>query len=139
MSNLEHDFNGIAGSRKKGKYLLPFSLRLTFEERARLERDAVGMSLGAYIRLRLFGENAAPRKTRGRQPVKDHEALGRVLGALGGSRLSQNLNQLAKAVNTGSLPVTPETERDLREACASVALLRADLMRALGASAGGER
>ena len=64
--------------------------------------------------------------------------MGRVLGALGGSRLSQNLNQLARAVNTGSLPVTPETERDLKEACAAVALIRAELMRALGASAGGE-
>ena len=78
------------------------------------------------------------RKTRGRQPVKDHEALGRVLGALGESRLSQDLNQLAKAVNTGSSPVMRETERDLIEACAAVALIRAELMRALGASTGGE-
>ena len=46
------------------------------------------MSLGAYIRERLFGEDAAPRKTRGKFPVKDHEALGRVLAALGSSRLS---------------------------------------------------
>lgn len=138
MSNLEHEFRNIAGVSPKGKPPAPFSLRLTFEERARLERDAAGMSLGAYIRGRLFGEAVAPRKTRGKVPVKDHAALGRVLGALGGSRLSQNLNQLARAVNTGSLPVTPETERDLREACATVAQLRAELMRALGASAGGE-
>jgi hypothetical protein len=96
------------------------------------------MSLGAYIRGRLFGEDANPRKTRGRQPVKDHQALGRVLASLGASRLSQNLNQLARAVNTGSLPVTPETERDLKEACLAVAAVRAELMRALGASAGGE-
>lgn len=136
MSRKENDFNAVAAAKPRA--LVPFSLRLTFEERALLERDAVGMSLGAYIQMRLFGENAAPRKTRGKTPVKDHEALGRVLGALGGSRLSQNLNQLAKAVNTGSLPVTPETEHDLKEACASVALIRAELMRALGASAGGE-
>ena len=31
----------------------PFSLRLTFEERAKLERDAAGMALGAYMRSRL--------------------------------------------------------------------------------------
>ena len=135
MPTSGNDFNAVAAAKPRA--LVPFSLRLTFEERARLEREALGMSLGAYIRLRLFGENVAPRKTRGRQPVKDHEALGRVLGALGGSRLSQNLNQLAKAVNTGSLPVTPETERDLREACAAVALIRAELMRALGVSTGG--
>jgi hypothetical protein len=136
MSRPENDFNSVAAAIPRTP--APFSLRLTFEERARLERDAAGMSLGAYVRVRLFGEQVVPRKTRGKTPVKDHEALGRVLGALGGSRLSQNLNQLAKAVNTGSLPVTPETERDLREACAAVGLIRAELMRALGASAGGE-
>lgn len=42
------------------------------------------------------------------------------------------LNQLAKAVNTGSLPVSPETESDLIEACREVQALRADLLRALG-------
>lgn len=136
MPTSGNEFNAVAADKPRTP--APFSLRLTFEERARLERDAAGMSLGAYIRGRLFGENANPRKTRGKTPVKDHEALGRVLGALGGSRLSQNLNQLARAVNTGSLPVTPETERDLLEACAAVALIRADLMRALGACAGGE-
>lgn len=136
MPTSGNEFNAVAKGRAKTP--APFSLRLTFEERARLERDAAGMSLGAYIRRRLFGAEANPRKTRGKTPVKDHEALGRVLGVLGGSRLSQNLNQLAKAVNTGSLPVTPETERDLSEACAAVALIRAELMRALGASAGGE-
>jgi hypothetical protein len=71
-------------------------------------------------------------------PVKDHEALGRVLGALGGSRLSSNLNQLAKAVNTGSLPATPDTEKELREACKAVTAMRDELMRALGHNPGAE-
>jgi len=44
-------------------------------------------------------------KGRGNSPVKGKEALGRVMGVLGALRLSANLNQLAKAVNTGSLPV----------------------------------
>jgi hypothetical protein len=59
----------------------PFSLRLTFEERAKLERDAAGMALGAYIRSRLLDpETVAPRK-RGKFPVKDHQALAQLLGA----------------------------------------------------------
>lgn len=110
----------------------PFSLRLSFDERARLEQDASGMALGAYIRDRLFGDDAAPRQTRGHFPVRDYAALGRVLAALGQSRLSNNLNQLAKAVNTGSLPVTPETEADLRQACKDVQAMRRDLLIALG-------
>jgi hypothetical protein len=115
----------------------PFSLRLTFEERTQLEKKAAGMALGAYIRDRLLGEDAAPRRSRGKFPVKDYEALGRVLATLGQSRLSSNLNQLARAANTGSLPVSPDTEEALKEACAEVAALRADLLRALGSQEGG--
>lgn len=141
MTTLNHNFNNLAGSSLPGepapespasKKPTPFSLRLSFEERARLEQDASGMALGAYIRDRLFGEDAAPRQTRGHFPVKDYAALGRVLAALGQSRLSSNLNQLAKAVNTGSLPVTPETEKELRQACKDVQAMRRDLLIALG-------
>ena len=135
MTTLRHKFHKSAIA-KALKYPPPFSIRFTFEERARLDVERGNRPLSAYIRERLFGDDAAPRKRRGNSPVKDTEALGRVLGALGQSRLSSNLNQLAKAVNTGSLPVTPETEADLKEACREVADLRADLLRALGKSPG---
>jgi hypothetical protein len=59
------------------------------------------------------------------------------MGALGQSRLSANLNQLTKAVNTGSLPVTPDTEAELIEACREVSEIRDALMRALGKMPGG--
>lgn len=95
---------------KRSKYPPPFSLRLTFEERAALEKAAAGMPLGAYIRSRLFDGRIPQRRTRGKFPVKDHAALGQVLGQLGKSRPANNLNQLARAANTGSLPVTPDTE-----------------------------
>ncbi|MFP7675139.1 plasmid mobilization protein [Marivita sp. S0852] len=128
------DFNKIAAEEvvAEKKYPPPFSLRLTHEERARLEAEAGDLSLSAYIRECLFGEEASPRKASGKRPVEDKEALGRVMGALGNSRLSSNLNQLAKAVNTGSLPVTPETEAELVEACEGIAQIRADLLKALG-------
>lgn len=122
---------------REDAYPTPFSLRLTFEERAALEKKAAGMALGAYIRERLLGEDAAPRRTRGKFPVKDHQALGRVLATLGQSRLSSNLNQLARAANTGSLPVSPDTEEALQAACAEVAALRAELLRALGSRGAG--
>lgn len=137
MSTLRHNFNDIGGRKsaskaEEPKYPPPFSIRFTFEERARLDAERGRSSLAVHIRERLFGDDATPRKKPGNSPVKDAEALGRVLGALGGSRLSNNLNQLAKAANTGSLPVTPETEADLIEACREVKALRADLLRALG-------
>ena len=133
MSTLGRNFNKIANPEaKKADYPPPFSIRFTFEERARLDAERGDKSLAAYIRERLFGANAAPRKKRGNSPVQDKEALGRMAGALGQSRLSQNMNQLAKAVNTGSLPVTPETEAEIKEACRDIAEMRAELMAALG-------
>lgn len=139
MTNSRHKFNEIASPKaKKADYPPPFSLRLTYEERARLDAERGDNSLAAYIRERLFGDDAAPRKKRGNSPVQDKEALGRVAGALGQSRLSQNMNQLAKAVNTGSLPVTPETEAEIKEACREISELRTALLAALGKAPGSE-
>lgn len=113
----------------------PFSLRLTFEERAKLERDAAGMALGAYIRSRLLDpETVAPRK-RGKFPVKDHQALAQLLGLLGQSRLANNVNQLARAANTGSLAVTPDTEEALMSATADIQQMRQLLIQALDVDA----
>ncbi len=120
----------MADDRKK--YPPPFSLRLTFEERAILERAAGNMPIGAYVRSRLFDGAVPLRRARGKRPVKDQRALGQVLGELGKSRLANNLNQLARAANTGSLPVTPETEKALREACGDVREMRDALICALG-------
>lgn len=114
----------------------PFSLRLTFEERSKLEAAANGLPLGAYIKAALFDGDLAKVRRRNTNPTQDSEALGRVLGALGQSRLSSNLNQLARAVNTGTLPVHPETETALIEACAEVAAMRQDLLQALGKKEG---
>ena len=141
MSTLDHNFNEI-GSRnaqtgsEEPKYPPPYSIRFTFEERARLDAERGRKALSGHIRERLFGGDVSPRRKPGNSPIKDAEALGRVLGALGASRLSSNLNQLAKAVNKGSLPVTPETEEELAEACREVRALRDDLLRALGKAPG---
>ena len=93
------------------------------------------MSLGAYIRSKLLDEDDVAHRNiyrrKHKAPIKDHQALGHVLGELGKSRLSNNLNQLAKAVNTGSLPVTPDTEKAIRDACSSVHDMRTLLMMAL--------
>ncbi|MCW2248052.1 hypothetical protein M2352_003686 [Azospirillum fermentarium] len=123
-----------AGAKRKqrGKTPAPFSLRLTFEERAALAVAAGAEPLGCYIRRRILGDDVTYSRRHRRAPVQDHEALGRVLGALGQSKLASNLNQLAKAVNTGTLEVTPDSEQAIRDACADVQRMRAELLRALG-------
>ncbi|WP_220116682.1 MobC family plasmid mobilization relaxosome protein [Brevundimonas vesicularis] len=109
----------------------PVSLRMTFEEKMRLDREAAGMSLAAYIRWRLFDPDNPPPKSRGKHPVKDHQALSQLLALLGQSRLANNMNQLARAANSGSLPFTPETERLLTEAASDIAEMRKLLLDAL--------
>jgi len=117
---------------KSNNQLSPFSLRLTFEERARLEKEAAGLSLGAYIRSRLFDSDAPKRRTRGKYPVKDHKELGKLLGELGKSCIANNINQLAKAVNSGSLEVSPDTEQAIHKSCGDIRWIRNALIAALG-------
>ena len=112
----------------------PFSLRLTFEERARLNDEAGDMTLSDYVRSKLFqGGYTPPRKPKRRRksPVKDHASLAQVLALLGKSHIANNINQLAKAANTGSLPVNIETERALNDAANDVARMRKMLIEAL--------
>ncbi len=114
------------------KPLSPFSIRFTKEERARLEKAAGSRTLGAYIRDRLLSEDVGRRRVRGREPIKDHEALARVLSRLGQSEIYSSLRDLAFAAKIGALPVNPDTERRLEDACVHIAMMRADLVRALG-------
>lgn len=107
------------------------SLRLTFTEKARLQLDAAGMPVSEYMRWRLFDPNNPPPRRRSKNPVKDHKVLAQALGLLGQSRISSNLNQLARSANTGSLPVTPDTEAALLEAVAEIHEIRRLLIEAL--------
>jgi hypothetical protein len=109
-----------------------FTLRLTPENRLRLERDAGGMSIGAYIRWRVFDPDKPPPRHRGQFPVKDHQALSRTLAALGQSRIANNLNQIAVSIHTGAIDMTPEVEADLIEAIRHIAEMRRMLVEALG-------
>lgn len=109
----------------------PFCLRLSKEERERLEYYAGDMPLGTYIRSRLF-DDPTPRKRRMKRPVKDHEILAQLLTKLGASRIANNLNQLARAANSGSLLLIPEIEEDLRQALSDIAWMRKTLMQGLG-------
>ncbi|MEL6464965.1 MAG: hypothetical protein AAFQ58_08350 [Pseudomonadota bacterium] len=139
MNHLSQTFAGATAAnlattskQKARKKLPPFSLRLSKEERQKLEQAAAGLPIGSFIKAKVFDGECKPRRTRGQAPVKDHAALARALGLLGNLRLASNLNQLAKAVNMGALPVSPEVEEELMATCAAVLAIRSELMRALG-------
>lgn len=121
-----------------GRRRPPFSLRLSFDERARLQKAAGDVPLATYIKSLLFADGAPVIRARSRAPVKDARALAEVLACLGASRIANNLNQLAKAANSGSLYFDHETKGRLNAACDDIRAMRQLLMQALGMKLGGE-
>lgn len=117
IRGVSREFQEASGSEvpKRRKKPAPFSLRLSADERANLQAQAGGRPLGAFIRERLLGDQAEKRRIQ-RKPRIDDKQAAMLLAELGHSRLSSNLNQLAKHANTGSLDVSPEVERELHDA-----------------------
>lgn len=110
----------------------PFSMRLTEDERQRLETQAGSMPLASYVKSVVFADEAPKyRKTR-KPPVAEQQLLAQVLARLGQSRTANNLNQIAKHLNQGTLVIDEDMEHDLHQAIADVAWMRATLMQALG-------
>jgi len=110
----------------------PFSLRLTEEERTRLEAQAGSMPLASYIKSVVLAADAPKYRKRRTPPVEEQRLLAEVLARLGQSRHANNLNQIAKHLNQGTLIVDEGLEDDLKRALAEVAWMRATLMQALG-------
>lgn len=125
----------------KNKYPTPFSLRLTNDERKSLKLAADGRPLAAYIRWLIFKEDMPElpkQRTREKYSDKDRKLLAKLLGVLGQSRIANNINQLAKAANSGSLPVNEEVIKALEDALESVYWMRNTLIKGMGIKPQGE-
>lgn len=111
---------------------LPLSIRLTREERASLTAQAGDLSLGAFIRATLLGEQAGVRMDKTHLPERPDALLARILSLLGQSGIAANLNTLARHADAGSLLFDPETEKRVRQACEAMLAMRLLLLHALG-------
>ncbi|SIS99332.1 mobilisation protein (MobC) [Roseivivax lentus] len=109
----------------------PFSLRLSEQERQQLEAKAGVMPLASYIKSVVLSEAAPKYRKRRKPPVEHQRLLAEVLARLGQTRHANNLNQIAKALNQGTLYVDDELEADIRAALADIAWMRATLIQAL--------
>jgi len=96
-----------------------------------LEARANGQPIGSYVRDYLFAANDNRPRPR-RVPSKDQAALAAVLASLGQSGLAASLREIANAARIGALPVSPELETELHQACRDVAAMKSLLMKALG-------
>jgi hypothetical protein len=117
-------------NKKKHKRIAPLSVRLTEEEIERLNHDSQGYaSRNDYIKERLFNQR---RQQVRKAQAKDREALSKILGLLGASRLANNLNQLAYKANVDTFLFTPEVKQQLDEAYEAIMQMRQLLLQALG-------
>ncbi len=106
----------------------PFSIRLSPSERSRLEAEAQGMPLGAYIKSKALGTPPLKRAA----VLEDRRALGQALALLGRTRYANNLNQLAHLAHMGALPLTPEVIAELEGTLRLIGEVRALLLKAMG-------
>jgi hypothetical protein len=120
----------MAGSdkRQRGKII---AFRCLEEEFAAIaaKADRAGLSCGAFLRAAGLG-SPGPRAVR--RPPADHKALRQILGELG--RVGNNLNQIARMLNTGQQPDLPE----LKTALSAYIEIRNAIFEALGKNTGPE-
>lgn len=108
----------------------PLSLRLSRDERTRLEHEAGGVPLGTYIKSKLFDGTAT--RVRRQHPVGDQPTIAQLLARLGASGLAAHMRELADAARSGSLACDDEITALLRTACADIESIRSMLVTALG-------
>lgn len=128
----EHKKKRRRRRKPAGPRIPPLSIRLSVEERADLEARAGDVPVSTYAKSLLFAVTAKPARLSPRNPTLDHQIIGQLLGALGRAEIAPHLRELAEAARSGSLPLDEITTAQLNEACHDVALMRSELMRALG-------
>lgn len=106
----QHSFEGVAQTEQLDLADQHIGFRTTQAEKAKLLELAHGRPLGSFIRTELLGRNASKRKRRA--PKHDEVILCKVLAALGNTRLSSHLGEIAKAAKGGALPVTDDLVMD---------------------------
>ena len=101
------------------------TVRLSEDERAAIDEAAerAGLMPGSYAREALLGK-PAPRQVR--RPAVERKELARLLGQVG--HIGGNLNQLAKAANSGVVVYEGEIDAALR----GLAEVRDAILLALG-------
>jgi hypothetical protein len=123
-------------TKKRNTQTIPFSMRLTFEERANLKARAGDKSLAIFIRSQLFDENEVKNR---KEKVRGRTLCAQILSALGKSEISKNLHILSDATKSGSLVVTPETQELIDSTLNAIYEMRSTLLEELGVQSGSDQ
>jgi len=112
----------------------PFPIRFSTDQREILEGQANGRPLGEYIKDVLFTEQRTPQRTNG-MVIQDYRLFAKGLALLGESELSQSVNALAEALESGSLPFNGEIVREIQDCVEAIFTLRDTFIQAMGLKA----
>lgn len=104
------------------------SLRVTLDEKAELTRLAEDLPVSRFIIDSVLKNGMRSSKVRA---FIDKQKIAQLLGLLGQSGIASNINQLAKAANSGSLPVNGEVLNTLNESVNTILWMRDELITAL--------
>ena len=118
-------------ARRKDKYHTPFSIRLSDEERAKLDALAGDMPMAAYVRTRLF-DTPSPRHHKMRRFDVNQSLLKKLVRELGRQHISSRLHRIINAIDDGDLEVDDKLELELSYLCSELRHLRRNIRKALG-------
>jgi hypothetical protein len=120
----------MASGSEKRQRNKRFTFRLIDDEFNKIaaKADRSGLSFGAFLRAAALDGDAGPRAQR--RPPADHRALRQLLGQAG--RIGNNINQIARALNSGDAVNAPE----LQEALRAINDIRNGILDALGINHG---
>jgi len=110
------------------------TIRLATIERTRLDSQAkiLGISTAKYVRL-LIADEAVQRKLAVILERRNRQAdYAQILIALGKSRIANNLNQIAYAINSGSFMLTPDVVSQINEAYFAILEMKETLLKMQG-------
>lgn len=111
-----------------------YTVRYSDKERKKVQANAEAMKLptSTYIRISSLSDDSRHLKRFELSTTQERKEYAQILAALGKSRISQNLNQIAYAINTGTLVLSPDVVSQITEACETLQWLRRSLIKKMG-------
>jgi hypothetical protein len=115
-------------AKKRADKMPTLTIRLTNdqEDKIKKEAEAFGYTKGSLVKSKLFKDNFTPRKV----PRPDQKELAKIVAQLG--KLGSNINQIAKALNSGKIPPNAELILGLKSAQIGLEKIGEDVKETLG-------
>lgn len=116
---------------------LPYTMRFSRNERKAMEilAEPLGCSVPELIRFKVLNEDTGQQIAYLLEHINEQSENAKILAELGKSRIANNLNQIAKAINTGTLEITPDVVLQINEAYEAILWIRSQLIRKQGLKA----